>query len=72
MADSLTKDPLPCPFCGRDARIGGEDNYGFYVACVDVGCYCAVGEGYDRDAMPSHAFRTEAEAVSAWNKRVQQ
>jgi len=59
----------PCPFCGNEAHIGGDENpaYGLYIAC-DV-CYCAVGEGYDRDAMPDHCFTSEEEAIKAWNTR---
>lgn len=60
---------LPCPFCGGDARTEDASDWGggFYATCSD--CYCCVGEAYDRSAMPSHVFQTEAEAVAAWNRR---
>ena len=60
---------LPCPFCGSPANIGGDDSYGFYVACSNISCYCVFGEGYDRDAMPYHCFATEQLAAQAWNTR---
>lgn len=59
----------PCPFCGADAAICGGSEYGFYVVCNNLGCYCALGEGYDRDAMPNHSFRDEGAALAAWNTR---
>jgi hypothetical protein len=41
----------------------------FFVVCLGSECYCAVGEGYDRDAMPEHAFSSHEEAALAWNTR---
>lgn len=70
MTTQPTSDALlPCPFCGKEAQINGEERYGFCVACDDIGCYATVGEGYDRVAMPSHSFATEADAIIAWNRR---
>lgn len=61
---------LPCPFCGGDAAIrGGSREGGYCVVCMNVGCFCALGEGYDRDAMPDHSFATEEEAAEKWNRR---
>jgi len=61
---------LPCPFCGDEGfLLSGEER--FYVVCGNVECFCALGEGYDRDAMPDHAFVTEADAIAAWNSRTE-
>jgi phage/plasmid primase-like uncharacterized protein len=63
----------PCPFCGNGAHVRDDDeNYrgaGFCVVCDSVDCFAALGEGYDRDAMPEHRFATEEEAIEAWNRR---
>lgn len=56
-----------CPFCGGDAYIGGDGVVHFFVGCS--ACYCAVGEAYDRSAMPEHMFWTADEAIAAWNRR---
>lgn len=57
-----------CPFCANRARaVEGGDRW--YVACMNQDCFCALGERYDRDAMPGHAFETKADAEKAWNKR---
>jgi hypothetical protein len=60
-----------CPFCGGEASIVGTDYRGgmYYACCGNVNCFCCVGEGYDRDAMPDHAFVTEELAAEAWNSR---
>lgn len=58
----------PCPFCHGIAIIqegGGK----FYVACTGTRCFCAYGEGYDRDAMSEHVFGSEEEAMLSWNAR---
>lgn len=62
-------EPLPCPFCGGDAAVRGDSRDGFYVACSTIDCLVCLGERYDRDAMPDHCFRTEEDAIAAWNKR---
>jgi hypothetical protein len=59
---------LPCPFCGGKAALV-EGDHRFYVACTSPDCFCAIGEGYDRDAMPDHAFGDEDDAATAWNRR---
>ena len=62
---------LPCPFCGStDIRFSGgddDDRYGVAVQCM--GCDCAMGANWDRDAMPDHAYRCETDAAEAWNRR---
>lgn len=60
---------LPCPFCGAEncqTILSGDR---FYVACGAPDCFCALGEIWDRDAMPDHQFATKAEAIAAWNRR---
>ena len=65
-----TKDSLlPCPFCGSPAHFGGDEK-SVYVACDSIDCFAAVGECYDRDAMPEHSFADEEAAAAAWNRRV--
>lgn len=70
MADPQDKPTclLPCPFCGDSAHTTDHDGM-WYVTCNGDDCYCVVGEGYDRDAMPQHAFNSETDAVTAWNRR---
>lgn len=64
MSDKL----LPCPFCGGPARVLGDDGK-FYAICVGEDCYAAIGERYDRDAMPDHFYLNQEDAASAWNTR---
>lgn len=59
----------PCPFCGGEAALNGDSGCGFYVACTSRDCYAAIGEGYDRDAMPDHSFFDEDLAIAAWERR---
>ena len=61
-----TVELFPCPFCGGGAHVI-EDGGKWYAGCND--CYCLVGEGWDRDAMPAHMFISAAEAIAAWNTR---
>lgn len=65
----MTDELKPCPFCGniRCSVIGDDEAY--YVACGSRDCYAALGEVYDRDAMPEHAFKTQEDAIKAWNTR---
>lgn len=64
------KELKQCPFCGADGRVvDADESRQFYVTCVAKGCWCSVGENYDRDAMPDHMFRERADAVAAWNRR---
>ncbi len=58
---------LPCPFCGGDAYVDGNDESHFFAGCKT--CFCNVGEAYDRSAMPEHMFLTADEAIAAWNRR---
>ena len=59
----------PCPFCGGNGRIAGDERL-YYVTCMSVHCYASIGEIYDRDAMPDHAFSASEDAAAAWNHRV--
>jgi Lar family restriction alleviation protein len=58
---------LPCPFCGGEPYIGGDEAQLWFAGCYD--CHCMVGEGYDRDAMPDNMFQSKEEAIAAWNTR---
>lgn len=61
-------DLLGCPFCGGEAELR-EDDGRCCIVCLSVDCFTAMGEGYDRDAMPSHAFYDRHFAIAAWNTR---
>ena len=50
---------LPCPFCGGPAEVESK-RCGWRVHCVEPGC-CTAGP-YPDDC-------TEAEAITAWNRR---
>jgi Lar family restriction alleviation protein len=63
----MTDKLLPCPFCGGDAFTNGSEEVGFYASCRD--CYTCVGEAWDKSAMPDHMFKTEDDAIAAWNRR---
>lgn len=73
MTDHAEREKLlPCPFCGASGCVIGEEdgwNTMFYAACTNQECFCAIGERYDRDAMPEHRFQSEQEATSAWQAR---
>jgi Lar family restriction alleviation protein len=67
----MTTEPddalLPCPFCGGEPYIGGDEAQLWFAGCYD--CHCMVGEGYDRDAMPDNMLQSKEEAIAAWNHR---
>jgi hypothetical protein len=51
-----------CPFCGSRATLH-ERTDGFYVDCAMKRGFCSV--------MPSTwVYKTEEEAINAWNRRV--
>ncbi len=52
----------PCPFCGSKATLHERTNGKFYVDCAMQLGFCAV--------MPSTwEYKTEEEAIEAWNRR---
>ncbi|MDE2104449.1 MAG: Lar family restriction alleviation protein, partial [Patescibacteria group bacterium] len=67
----MTEELKPCPFCGSAAivRPEEEEGCGFYVCCSSPDCFCCIGEGYDRSAMPEHSFAAREDAIAAWNRR---
>ena len=48
---------LPCPFCGGEAQVRGSFMDGFRVECCGL-CFAS-----------TQRYRTEAEAIEAWNTR---
>ena len=60
---------LPCPFCGKEAKIYGGYGVAYYVSCTNYACWCSLGEMWDRDAMPDHMFGDKETAAIYWNKR---
>ncbi len=59
-----------CPFCGSRATVADDgDGKRWYATCLNLDCFCALGERYDRDGMPEHHFHTKTDAEKAWNKR---
>lgn len=60
-----------CPFCGVAGAIR-EDDGRFCVVCTGDDCFTAIGEGYDRSAIPDHVFTSEEDAAKAWNRRAEQ
>lgn len=72
----MSNELKPCPFCGHRADIFGDDNDGYCVQCRapenrDGNCFAAMGENYDRSAMPEHMYPTAEDAAAAWNRRAE-
>ena len=66
----MSEELKSCPFCGSDGLIQKESDGGsMFVYCDGPGCWVSLGENYDRDAMPDHAFYDEDAAIAAWNTR---
>ena len=59
----------PCPFCGGEAHLQTVMDSDMCFVCCKESCWCAVGENYDRDAMPEHKFFSREDAIAAWNRR---
>ena len=57
---SEEKKLLPCPFCGHGALTWECWDDTWYVECSNENCGCMID-----------GFPTEAEAVKAWNRRVE-
>ena len=49
----------PCPFCGSKSVASCKDGYGYAVFCYDC-------------AAEMRNFSSEADAITAWNRRVTQ
>ena len=61
-----TQDLKPCPFCGADPYTEEGGTEGYYVSCP--ACLCVVGEAWGQSGGLG-LFKTEAEAIAAWNRR---
>lgn len=84
---SGTTDMLmaPCPFCGSAGEMFGEPKFkanvfrheesvgGFYIRCSGNDCHCSLGweEGFPDPGYEVGEFDTEADALSAWNRRAE-
>jgi len=55
-----TQDLKPCPFCGADPYIEEGGTHGYCVSCP--ACLWGQSGGLG-------LFKTEGEAVAAWNRR---
>ena len=53
----MMNELLPCPFCGGEAQVRGSFMDGFRVECCGL-CFAS-----------TQRYRTEAEAIEAWNTR---
>jgi Lar family restriction alleviation protein len=59
----LTTELLPCPFCGGEAHVSGEDTS--YISVMCDGCFAQSRSLKYRDESYRHAI------IKAWNRRVQ-
>ena len=67
MTDNRTTELLPCPFCGGEAKI--IEAYGWLVQCTS--CFASVGQNCTEGGFLAGDYRTEAEAIAAWNSRAE-
>ena len=62
----------PCPFCGGEAKAYQHGDVGFVVQCRRCGIwnagYAPAWSHVTDDEF--HGFVTEADAIAAWNRRV--
>ena len=52
----------PCPFCGREADWGVDDEGFFHVGCPTWDCFGGIYENH-------YTFSTVEEAAEKWNRR---
>lgn len=57
----------PCPFCGWEADIIGQEGNGFCVSCKNAACYGSLGFNSADDQ--GHYFKSGHEARYFWNRR---
>ena len=50
----------PCPFCGSEAILRVDSGYLFYIQCMNLAC----------TARDTRWFKSEEEAIKAWNSRI--
>lgn len=63
----MTGELKNCPFCGSNGMVYGDKSHGFYASCTE--CECAIG--YDNHPAHGYSFTNRAEAIYAWNERVE-
>ncbi len=54
------EDLKPCPFCGSRAIMHIDSGYLYYIECINLACV----------ARDTRWFKSEIEAIEAWNKRI--
>ena len=66
----------PCPDtgivscgCGAIAKVRKSQapHSGYYIVCQNINCICNVGFDRDTSGVPLGYFKTEEEAIKAWN-----
>ena len=59
---------VPCG-CGAIAKVRkSQAPYsGYYIVCQNINCICNVGFDRDTSGVPLGYFKTEEEAIKAWN-----
>ena len=55
------EDPLPCPFCGKTAKLNTGDFGEKFFTCSDDNCGGRLGTGI--------WFPTDEQAIEVWNRR---
>lgn len=69
------KELKPCPFCGSEAWVYSYEWHrgtgGYSVLCKNPDCPLDLGGGYTEDGYPEGKYKTKADAIEAWNNRVQ-
>ena len=70
-ANNNHNDILPCPFCGAKAYVfcNEEQNYCSRSFTTNFGIGCKTEDCYGQQDRDMAYFRSQQEAIEAWNKR---